>query len=187
MPGIWCRIVLYVLIGLIAGAWIFFHHYPMLLWATGYPKRYAMEPLKQIASDQLDWPQAGQLGYFELNWDGEYLFIDGNAGLTEAAYAPHGSFIIAGLPHGIGFAWRRAGLNPYDKMEGPHVLPFWCLILLVMAATFAGPVLRRSREQRFTSQGRCCKCGYMLKGLTEPRCPECGHTISGTDLRLLRR
>lgn len=24
---------------------------------------------------------------------------------------------------------------------------------------------------------RCLKCGYILKGLTEPRCPECGERI----------
>ncbi len=23
----------------------------------------------------------------------------------------------------------------------------------------------------------CTQCGYILKGLTEPRCPECGHAI----------
>jgi rubrerythrin len=24
---------------------------------------------------------------------------------------------------------------------------------------------------------RCRKCGYILRGLTEPRCPECGESI----------
>src|SRR4026209_494990 len=24
---------------------------------------------------------------------------------------------------------------------------------------------------------RCCKCGYILRGITEPRCPECGERV----------
>ncbi len=27
------------------------------------------------------------------------------------------------------------------------------------------------------SETRCRKCGYILRGLTEPRCPECGERI----------
>jgi len=30
---------------------------------------------------------------------------------------------------------------------------------------------------RFDSETRCRKCDYILKGITEPRCPECGERI----------
>jgi rubrerythrin len=33
------------------------------------------------------------------------------------------------------------------------------------------------RRLRDTEYLRCLKCGYILKGLSEPRCPECGERI----------
>ncbi|MHC4445690.1 MAG: hypothetical protein ACYTF1_18360 [Planctomycetota bacterium] len=29
----------------------------------------------------------------------------------------------------------------------------------------------------FDGETRCRKCGYILRGITEPRCPECGEKI----------
>jgi hypothetical protein len=74
---------------------------------------------------------------------------------------------------GVGFwpaAWNAAfALAP----------PLLCAIAawLAAAATFAacgglGP-LRRFRDGRT----RCGHCGYILSGLREPRCPECGRAI----------
>jgi hypothetical protein len=52
--------------------------------------------------------------------------------------------------------------------------PFWAVFAVLMAwpalAFVRGPV-RRWRRRR---EGRCTQCGYSLKGLPEPRCPECG-------------
>jgi hypothetical protein len=33
------------------------------------------------------------------------------------------------------------------------------------------------RGRPFPSETRCRKCGYILRGITEPRCPECGERI----------
>jgi RNA polymerase subunit RPABC4/transcription elongation factor Spt4 len=38
---------------------------------------------------------------------------------------------------------------------------------------------RTRRKQSIDSETRCRKCNYILRGLTEPRCPECG----GEDMR----
>lgn len=43
--------------------------------------------------------------------------------------------------------------------------------LIVAAALFK--ILFRSRSKN-PSKATCSKCGYCLKGLVEPRCPECG-------------
>lgn len=43
--------------------------------------------------------------------------------------------------------------------------------LVVTLIAFRAYLLRRSAGIRYT---RCGVCGYILKGLTEPRCPECG-------------
>ncbi len=46
-------------------------------------------------------------------------------------------------------------------------------IALVASVFVALAVSRWSRER----ETRCRKCGYILRGITEPRCPECGERI----------
>lgn len=51
--------------------------------------------------------------------------------------------------------------------------PLWLATMLLAAypaATFVRGPLRRWRRRR---NGSCVNCGYTLRGLTEPRCPEC--------------
>ncbi|MBN1489160.1 MAG: hypothetical protein JXA69_04515 [Phycisphaerae bacterium] len=36
---------------------------------------------------------------------------------------------------------------------------------------------RRYAPAAFGNQTRCRKCGYILRGITKPRCPECGERI----------
>jgi len=40
-------------------------------------------------------------------------------------------------------------------------------------------ILLTYREDRkaLTGETRCRKCGYILRGISEPRCPECGERI----------
>ncbi len=67
-------------------------------------------------------------------------------------------------------------------------LPLWglCLVLGVYptVALYRGPLRRRWRRSR----GLCLKCGYDVRLLTEPRCPECGnpfdHTESGDTITI---
>jgi uncharacterized paraquat-inducible protein A len=33
------------------------------------------------------------------------------------------------------------------------------------------------RKRKAEAETRCRKCGYILRGITEPRCPECGERI----------
>ena len=49
--------------------------------------------------------------------------------------------------------------------------------LLVTSAVFV--ILRQLMDARGRAgkETRCRKCGYILRGLTEPRCPECGERI----------
>jgi hypothetical protein len=76
-------------------------------------------------------------------------------------------------------AWRaleKAVLPPIGLFAGLTVLS-----LLDLLPPFAVAILMFSklyrRRLRDTEYLRCLKCGYILKGLSEPRCPECGERI----------
>ncbi len=57
------------------------------------------------------------------------------------------------------------------------------VVFFIFTAFLAGPtataVLLHMLTPREVNDGhtRCGKCGYILKGLTEPRCSECGERI----------
>ena len=53
------------------------------------------------------------------------------------------------------------------------VVPLWIPTLMFagMSCLVCRSFYQYSKRQK---QGRCTQCGYMLYGLTEPRCPECG-------------
>jgi hypothetical protein len=49
--------------------------------------------------------------------------------------------------------------------------------VIAFAAAPAIWTLVRYRRRRRVMRGLCPKCGYILRGITEPRCPECGEKI----------
>lgn len=51
-----------------------------------------------------------------------------------------------------------------------HALP-------LAALACVGWVLVTWQEARGDGETRCRKCNYILRGLSEPRCPECGEPI----------
>jgi hypothetical protein len=79
-------------------------------------------------------------------------------------------------PHpfdGAGF-WAAAWNHAYAL--GPPVIcamAAWLAAAAVFAAYGGLGSLRRSRD----GLTRCGGCGYILSGLKEPRCPECGRAI----------
>ena len=48
------------------------------------------------------------------------------------------------------------------------------LLLLISSHLIAVSIYRGASE---SGGPRCRKCGYILRGITEPRCPECGERI----------
>jgi len=55
----------------------------------------------------------------------------------------------------------------------PVWLPVVVLILFPIRSIVRGPWIQRRRQRR----NQCRQCGYSLKGLPEPRCPECGTVV----------
>jgi hypothetical protein len=83
-------------------------------------------------------------------------------------------FFLAYAPLPATIAWTLGRAAPPGVDVWPVAIPGGIAVIFVVvsAAMFwrynrEGPKLRRL-------QGRCEKCGYDLRGLPEPRCPECG-------------
>jgi hypothetical protein len=89
--------------------------------------------------------------------------------LTGWQYLPRsGGFTTpAGRTLAIGPGWVARGLGV--------ALPLTPAVALtaVLPAVWAGRLLRRRRQRRWNSSGRCPSCGYDVRA-TPGRCPECG-------------
>ena len=95
--------------------------------------------------------------------------------------------LVLGLidPHDVPRALRPA--------RGSYLCPYfeWALIPGVVFAVVGGlqwfgivSVIRWAVRRR--DRSRCRKCGYPLRGLPEPRCPECGTPFDRALLNELR-
>jgi hypothetical protein len=156
-------------IPLFLSLWVHFTQKPVLILATGYGRRYVWEALGQ---NQDAWRFEPK--YYILNWDGERIFVDCFAGLTEASYAPPGALILAALPDGFGVAWHAWGANPYDKMTRPLIIPYWFLAITPLMCGLTSRLWRKTRTAWLAAEGRCGVCGYNLIGNVSGICPECG-------------
>jgi hypothetical protein len=59
----------------------------------------------------------------------------------------------------------------------------WSCLVGLPVAVFRG--LKRAQRRRRSNRGQCIWCGYLLRGLTSARCPECGRALParGKDVR----
>lgn len=48
---------------------------------------------------------------------------------------------------------------------------------LLLGFTIFGAMTRLRPPKNIDNETRCRKCGYILRGISEPRCPECGERI----------
>jgi len=57
----------------------------------------------------------------------------------------------------------------------------WLVLVLLILGTACGAALTYAyltrRYQERSTETRCRKCGYILRGIPKPRCPECGEKI----------
>ena len=59
----------------------------------------------------------------------------------------------------------------------PGTLAMHTPVLIVTTATYGILTRRYYRLKGFDNETRCRKCGYILRGISEPRCSECGERI----------
>ena len=50
-------------------------------------------------------------------------------------------------------------------------------VAVVLASHFLAALFMKESMPFEASETRCRKCQYILRGITEPRCPECGERI----------
>jgi len=83
-----------------------------------------------------------------------------------------------------GFAGLKTFWSPVYNSTWTWIrIPFWMpTALFCFLSCFSYAPFRRRRKRK--KLGLCLKCGYNLRGLTEPRCPECSTPF---DERLLKK
>lgn len=84
------------------------------------------------------------------------------------------------FPHGPLDRHLEATWQLLSKVMGEELARYVILLLLATPAWLAALVVFvwvRPRAVRDDGYLHCLKCGYILKGLSEPRCPECGERI----------
>ena len=87
------------------------------------------------------------------------------------------SVIVGGIAVGLFFV---GSMVLFPGPPGGYVA---LTVLFVILAFLVGPIIATVLAHMLTPQEwldghtRCGKCGYILKGLTEPRCSECGERI----------
>jgi hypothetical protein len=103
---------------------------------------------------------------------------------SAVAFAAMAAFHVWYYPNGWNKLWNaayesffRGSIPMPDKWHATAAAVFALLPVLligVLAYGLAGrPFSRRYNDE----ETRCRKCGYNLRGISEPRCPECGEPI----------
>ena len=65
----------------------------------------------------------------------------------------------------------------YETLHVPLQLVFLFLVCVISIAVY-GLLTRRYYDLKAQdTETRCRRCGYILRGITRPRCPECGERI----------
>jgi hypothetical protein len=74
-----------------------------------------------------------------------------------------------------------ASVIPFPQSNPP--LAYLVVIVALLSgqavgmAVYAGATREWPPPPVIDPETRCRKCGYILRGITEPRCPECGEQI----------
>lgn len=72
------------------------------------------------------------------------------------------------IPRNVNWSYWSKDLNIVCHVLWYLAVPLSCMVGVVALQR------RRVRTSYSNSQPSCVQCSYLLRGLTEPRCPECG-------------
>ena len=74
-------------------------------------------------------------------------------------------------------AWAYTTRDAYQRYTVPTAYLALSITLTVVACYGWLMTWLAGRRQQEDAETRCRKCGHILRGLSEPRCPECGEKI----------
>jgi hypothetical protein len=86
-------------------------------------------------------------------------------------------FSRAAIGATVGFGASWIGLAIFSDLPPDKEVPFaiaWVPAVLFLTAAIASLL---APSPLIDGETRCRKCGYILRGISEPRCPECGERI----------
>jgi hypothetical protein len=122
------------------------------------------------------WPQYAR----QANWRAE-LWPGLGQFAWRAVWVLPAIRLVSSTWHKLGWALVYAGY-PALLGFGNDAVPYFLLVPVATALAYgwlaAGVVRRRIRAGIGLEQRRCEGCNYLLRGLPEPRCPECGVSFS---------
>lgn len=105
-----------------------------------------------------------------MHWFWRMMMAAAIACVYAAATAPLATYVRECLSYTIGLL--VFGLAPY---HGVLFLIGWAVPAVIVGVAAYGFLTHRVRS--LGNETRCRRCGYILRGITEPRCPECGERI----------
>jgi hypothetical protein len=81
------------------------------------------------------------------------------------------------LAAAAGLAWVAYGVLPVFNLVDAYPDVQTPMAVSLTAAACFGWGLSWLERRRGDGETRCRRCGHILRGLSEPRCPECGERI----------
>ena len=96
-----------------------------------------------------------------------------------AAYSSAGYQLGDGLDE---FLPLKSPLRPFVHNSGHFIVHFLPVILVTLVAY--GLLTHYLRPRLPDPETRCRKCQYILRGISEPRCPECGERVPCANTRI---
>ena len=90
--------------------------------------------------------------------------------------------IVASAIFGVGVDWVVGGVQELVAWLMPALVPDQAFNLVALPGLVVAVFTFAIWAGAGDGTCRCRKCGYILRGLTEPRCPECGEATCGANV-----
>ena len=113
---------------------------------------------------------------------GPIIFATGLATIVFSRRAGSTLGVLIGAAHCAICVLFTGLVNSLQWSPSDSLIPFATLGAAYCAAVLPLAVLAYRRMPEADDSDHCAKCGYLLTGLTEPRCPECGTTFDSAIL-----
>jgi hypothetical protein len=131
--------------------------------------------IMSVITTPIAWLLIPLLTVESVLWSGPYIALIGLASIILSIRIRHWLALAFGVAHVLIVLFCFALVIVLDWGPNDAHQPFTLLGLLFISFTVpAGILIYRTTRAAEPDPNRCIVCDYLLYGLTEPRCPECG-------------